>query len=147
MEDFGRSVKFFPLVGAVLGGIYALAAALLVIWLPQMGCQVPHHLAMAVLLLLPVCLTGGLHTDGFMDTMDGILSGRSRERMLEIMKDSRTGSMGVTAFVLLLLLEWAILLDMDAQGRQVSKSRMQRKTTVTVYMIRIVCVIWTGESA
>lgn len=115
MEDFGRSVKFFPLVGAVLGGIYALAAALLVIWLPQMGCQVPHHLAMAVLLLLPVCLTGGLHTDGFMDTMDGILSGRSRERMLEIMKDSRTGSMGVTAFVLLLLLEWAILLDMDAQ--------------------------------
>ena len=43
------------------------------------------------MILLEIMLTGGLHCDGFMDTMDGIFSGRSRERILEIMKDSRVG--------------------------------------------------------
>jgi adenosylcobinamide-GDP ribazoletransferase len=73
---------------------------------------VPRHLSSVLLLLLPLLLTGGLHADGFMDTMDGVFSGRSRERKLEIMKDSRVGANGVTSFVLLLLLNWAILLDM-----------------------------------
>lgn len=49
-----------------------------------------------------VCLTGGLHMDGLMDTADGFGSQRSRERVLEIMKDSRVGAMGVLAAVLLL---------------------------------------------
>ena len=44
--------------------------------------------------------------------MDGLFSGRSRERMLEIMKDSRVGANGIMAFVGLMLMEWAILLDM-----------------------------------
>ncbi len=112
MEDFGRSVKTFPLVGAVLGVCYALPAYALYIWLPSLGWEVPRHLASVLLLLLPLLLTGGLHADGFMDTMDGVFSGRSKERKLEIMKDSRVGANGVTAFVLLLLLNWAILLDM-----------------------------------
>ena len=112
VEDFGRSVKSFPLVGAVLGACYALVAYCLCIWLPTLGWEVPRHLSGVLLLLLPLLLTGGLHADGFMDTMDGVFSGRSRERKLEIMKDSRVGANGVTSFVLLLLLNWAILLDM-----------------------------------
>ena len=112
VEDFGRSVKFFPLIGAVLGLIYAAAAWLLFVFLPRQGIFLPPHFTSVCLLILPILLTGGLHCDGFMDTMDGVFSGRSRERMLEIMKDSRVGANGVTAFVLLLLLNWAILLDM-----------------------------------
>ena len=111
-EDFGRSVKFFPLIGAVLGAIYAAFAYAFYVWLPTRGIEFPPHLTAAVLLVLPPLLTGGIHCDGFMDTMDGVFSGRSRERMLEIMKDSCTGSNAVFCFVVLMFLEFSILLDM-----------------------------------
>lgn len=111
-EDFGRSVKFFPLIGAVLGAIYAAFAYAFYTFLPTRGIVLPIHLTAAILLILPPLMTGGLHCDGFMDTMDGVFSGRSRERMLEIMKDSCTGSNAVFCFVVLMVLEFAILLDM-----------------------------------
>ena len=114
VEDFGRSVKFFPLIGAVLGLIYAAAAWLLFVFLPRQGIFMPPHFTSVCLLILPILLTGGLHCDGFMDTMDGVFSGRSRERMLEIMKDSRVGSNGVFSFTILMLLEWAMLLDLES---------------------------------
>jgi adenosylcobinamide-GDP ribazoletransferase len=104
-ERFGRSVKFFPVVGLIIGlilyGFDKIAAGYL-----------PHHIVIACILLLMILLTGGLTCDGFMDTMDGVFSGRSRDRMLEIMKDSRVGANGVMAFVLLVLLKWSLLLDM-----------------------------------
>ena len=106
-EDFGRSTRFFPLVGLVLGICYALAAWILVSVLGM------RALTAALLLILPLLLTGGLHADGFMDTADGVFSGRERERKLEIMKDSRVGSFGVVAFVLLMFLQFALLLDMS----------------------------------
>ena len=105
-EDFGRSTRFFPLVGLVLGICYALAAWLL---LYALGIR---SLTVALLLILPLLLTGGLHADGFMDTADGVFSGRERERKLEIMRDSRVGSFGVVSFVLLMFLQFSLLLDM-----------------------------------
>lgn len=108
-EDFGRSTRFFPLVGVVLGALYLLAALACLAFL-----GLPSYTGKAILVLLPLLLTGGLHADGFMDTVDGLFSGRSRERMLEIMKDSRTGSFGVAAFAGLLLLNWSLLLDLPA---------------------------------
>lgn len=113
-EDFGRSVKFFPLIGAVLGVIYGGAAYGLLVFCPAQGVVLPPHVTSVILLILPPLLTGGLHCDGFMDTMDGVFSGRDRDRMLAIMKDSRVGSNGVFGFVLLMLLEWGILLDLLA---------------------------------
>ncbi len=103
IEDFGRCVKTFPLVGLVLGLIYAGAAWLLLHFLRQ------PPLTAAALTILPILMTGGLHADGFMDTMDGVLSCRDRDRMLEIMKDSRVGSMGVAAFVCLMLLNFGAI--------------------------------------
>ncbi len=111
-EAFGASVRYFPLIGAVLGFCYAAAAAFFFIFLPAEGVQIPRHFSTAVLLLLTILLTGGLFCDGFMDSMDGIFSGRSRERMLEIMKDSRVGANGVMTFGILLLTEWSVLLDL-----------------------------------
>ncbi|HWR40047.1 MAG TPA: adenosylcobinamide-GDP ribazoletransferase [Patescibacteria group bacterium] len=102
---FGRSVKFFPLVGAVIGLVLAGTG-----WL---GANLlPPHVLGAVLVLAWVMVTGGLHCDGLMDTMDGVFSGRDRERMLEIMKDSRVGANGVVAFVLTYLLKWSLLVDL-----------------------------------
>ncbi|SCW56728.1 cobalamin-5'-phosphate synthase [Paenibacillus tianmuensis] len=102
---FRRSVVFYPLVGLVLGLITAAAGLLLTSVLPPLPTA-------ALLLGIWVLLTGALHLDGLMDTADGILSHRSRERMLEIMKDSRVGAMGVIAAVLVLLLKWSLLTEL-----------------------------------
>ena len=104
--DFGRSTRFFPLVGLVLGICYALAAWLLLYVLGM------RSLTAALLLILPLLLTGGLHADGFMDTADGVFSGRERARKLEIMKDSRVGAFGVVSFVMLMFVQYALLSDM-----------------------------------
>ena len=106
-EDFGRSTRFFPLVGLVQGVIYLLVAYLL---LPVLG---KSAIFASLMLILTIAITGGLHYDGFMDTMDGLLSARSRERMLEIMKDSRVGSYGALAAICLILLQWSMLRDID----------------------------------
>jgi adenosylcobinamide-GDP ribazoletransferase len=97
-----RSVIFYPLVGAVIGLLLSLTGAGLLHIVPVLP-------AACLLLVLWVCLTGGLHLDGLMDTADGILSHRPREQMLEIMKDSRVGAMGVIVCVLQLLLKFALL--------------------------------------
>ena len=105
-EDFGRSTRFFPLVGLVLGLCYALAAYVL---LYTIGA---HTLTSVLLMLLPLILTGGLHADGLMDTADGVFSGRERERKLEIMKDSRVGSFGVVTIAAMMFIQYALLADM-----------------------------------
>lgn len=94
-DAWSLSPPLYPLAGALLGGALALGAFLLEGHLP------PLVLAM-LLITCWVYLTGGLHLDGLMDTADGFGSQRPRERILEIMKDSRVGAMGVLAAVLLL---------------------------------------------
>ena len=59
-----------------------------------------------------VILTGGIHCDGLMDSADGLFSGRERERILEIMKDSRAGSFGVVAMVLVATIEVSALSEL-----------------------------------
>ena len=93
----GGSVKFFPFIGAILGIIYAIFGYVIYFLLPQYNFNLSTHLIGFILLALNIFLTGALHCDGFTDTMDGILSGRKRERILEIMKDSRVGAHGATS--------------------------------------------------
>jgi len=101
-EVFASSVIFYPLVGAVLGGL---------IWGFGYGGSLLFPLVLAAVLILvwTVSLTGALHLDGLMDTADGILSHRPREQMLEIMKDSRVGAMGVIVCVLAMMLKGVIV--------------------------------------
>ena len=106
-DDFGRSTRFFPLVGLVQGCIYLSFAYMALNFLGQSAVFA------SLVLILTISLTGGLHYDGFMDTMDGLLSARSRERMLEIMKDSRVGSYGALSAMCLLLLQWSFLSDLE----------------------------------
>ncbi|MHA7579913.1 adenosylcobinamide-GDP ribazoletransferase [Paenibacillus vandeheii] len=104
-----ESVVYYPLVGAVIGLCVWLGGALT-------GALLPSFPAAVITLTLWVWLTGGLHLDGWMDTADGLLSYRTRERMLEIMKDSRVGAMGVIACVLLLMMKAALIADFIAHG-------------------------------
>ena len=92
-KSFGESVKFFPAVGAVLGIISAAVVGVINFFgLPIFTGAV----GFATLIIL----TGGIHCDGLMDSADGLFSGREREKILEIMKDSRAGAFGVVAMIL-----------------------------------------------
>lgn len=109
-RHLGRSTIFFPLVGALLGlALAALDATL--------RLALPVAVSTAVLLIVGTLLTGGLHLDGLMDTCDGLFGGRTRERRLEIMRDSRVGSYGVLAGGLQLLLKYAALLSLPDGAR------------------------------
>ena len=107
-ENCGAGVKFFPLVGALLGACYFTAAVLLD------KIAAPAAITAALLLVASLVLTGGIFCDGFMDSADGIFSGRDREKILAIMKDSRVGANAVMAFGTLLLLEWAALFSVPS---------------------------------
>ncbi|TQS01239.1 adenosylcobinamide-GDP ribazoletransferase [Paenibacillus ottowii] len=101
-ELLKRSASYYPLVGVVIGIIVWGFAAITAMVLPPLPCAI-------LTLAIWVWLTGGLHLDGWMDAADALFSYRSRERMLEIMKDSRVGAMGVIACVLLLMLKASLL--------------------------------------
>ena len=105
-----RSTLFFPVAGMVVG-LAAWGSGWLLLQV------LPPQPAAALTLLIMIGMTGGLHLDGLMDTADGVLSGRSRERMLEIMKDSRVGAMGVIACVIVLLVQWSLLATLMDQGQ------------------------------
>ena len=108
-EDFSRSVPYFPLVGLVIGSLLAAVNYGL------FYIETPLFLRVTLLLLAEIIITGGLMDDGFMDTADGVFSARSRERMLEIMKDSHVGSNAVLAIIILLLLKIAAYLELSGE--------------------------------
>jgi adenosylcobinamide-GDP ribazoletransferase len=101
-EDLAGSVPFFPVIGLLLG-----AAAAVVAW--GLSLLAPPLLSAATVVVLLIGFSGALHLDGLADTADGFLSSRPRDRILDIMKDSRTGTMGVMAIVCVLLLKFASL--------------------------------------
>lgn len=107
-ENFGKSVKYFPLIGAVVG---IISAALTGFFFVLTGGKL-IILAGAIAFTLPIIITGGIHCDGFMDSVDGLFSGREREKILEIMKDSRVGAFGAVGLVLLAMLEVATLIEL-----------------------------------
>src|SRR6266571_1427376 len=93
--------EYFPLVGLLL----ALLLWLFVLILTPL---VPQLVLAALLVAALVILTGGLHLDGLMDSCDGLFGGSTRERKLEIMRDSRVGSFGVLGAICIVLLKLAL---------------------------------------
>ncbi|MFZ5640806.1 MAG: adenosylcobinamide-GDP ribazoletransferase [Bacillota bacterium] len=100
--DVARSMAYFPLVGLLLGVAAAAVHTLSSFILPG---PVTDLITIAFL----VIITGNMHGDGLMDTADGLFSGRPLEGILEIMKDSRVGSHGVMAGVLVILFKLVLL--------------------------------------
>jgi len=101
-EDLGNSMTFFPIVGLFLGGSLFIANWVLTPLLPR-------PLVDLMLLLLLTILTGGLHLDGFADTVDGLAGGTNREEALKIMKDGRVGAFAVIALIFLLGIKFVAL--------------------------------------
>ncbi len=97
--DIGRALALFPLMGALIGALTALA-----LWLASQLWPLP--LAVLLALAMEARLTGALHEDAVADLCDGFGGGRMAEDVLRIMKDSRIGVFGLLglAFALALLL-------------------------------------------
>ena len=108
--QLGPARAYFPLVGLVLGGMLAGLdfAARQALPLPVVG---------ALLVAALLVLTGALHTDGFLDTCDGLFGGYSRTKRLEILKDPHVGAFAVVGGVSLLLLKWTLLTSIPQEVR------------------------------
>lgn len=108
-EDMQYALCFFPWVGAVIG--LCMAAWHWCCGMLQLGdiCYV------AVGTAIPILISGGFHVDGFMDTMDALHSYQSRERKLEILKDSHIGAFSVICLVLYYLLYAGALSEVDCR--------------------------------
>jgi len=103
------SVAWYPLVGALIGGLLCALA-----WILQ---GAPALLSAALIVTAWVVLTGALHLDGLADSADAWIGGLGdRERTLQIMKDPRSGPAGVIALVLVLLLKFAALASLGASA-------------------------------
>jgi adenosylcobinamide-GDP ribazoletransferase len=111
LPDFSRMTRMLPLAGFVVGCVGALAFALP--FLLGLGNFIAATIAIATLTLV----TGAFHEDGLADTFDAFGGGSTRERKLEIMKDSRIGTFGGAALMLGLILRIALVAALaDALG-------------------------------
>jgi len=111
--QLGRSLLFYPLVGALFGVVLWSLSILL-----SGAAPLLHG---ALLLAAWVLLSGGLHLDGLADSADAWLGGfGDRERTLSIMKDPRSGPIAVITLVLVLLLKFTALLALIEQGQAVA---------------------------
>ncbi len=102
----GAALPFFPLVGCLVGACGAGAY-----WAGLHGLSVTAGAALAV--AVELLITGNFHYDGLADTADGLWAQHSRERALEIMKDSRVGAHGLSAVACALLARFALLASGD----------------------------------
>lgn len=101
-EEFHKSIVYFPLVGFVIG--------LISFFIGILAIMIFDPFITSILIVAgEVILTGGLHIDGLGDTFDAIYSNRDRERMLEIMKDSRLGTNSLLAILFLVLIKIGLL--------------------------------------
>jgi len=113
----GKALLYYPIVGAVIGGFLVL----LPITLNCYQVQVNPQMQAALVLVLWVWITGGLHLDGLADSADAWLGGfGDKQRTLDLMKDPTCGPSAVVVLVLTLLLKWLALSEVIAQGQAVA---------------------------
>jgi len=101
-EELAGSVPFFIVVGVLTGFAAASTAWLLSLFAPPLVTG-------AIIVIILLAVSGCLHMDGLTDTADGFLSSRPKDRILEIMKDSHIGAMGVIAALGVILLKFSSL--------------------------------------
>ncbi len=108
--DFNRIAWAAPVAGALAGAVGAAVLAL------TQALGLPALLSAALATASLVAATGGLHEDGLADVADGFGGGRTRERKLEVMRDSRIGAYGAIALSLALILRVGALASVLAHG-------------------------------
>ena len=108
--ELAASMAWYPVVGLLIGGCLALADLAL-------GRFLSHPVINALLIILLVVLTRGLHQDGLADSLDGLAGGNTPSERLAIMRDPRVGAIGATGLFLSLILRYACLSVMPSDVR------------------------------
>jgi adenosylcobinamide-GDP ribazoletransferase len=106
-ENMKYMLFFFPLAGVLVGTV--IVGLWFLFDLLGMGIL----LKSALLAVIPLLLTGGIHMDGFMDTLDGLGSYGEKEKKLEIMKDPNTGAFAVIGYGIYLLVMFGIFTEVS----------------------------------
>lgn len=109
VNQYVRGIITFPFVGLLLGSLAGLVFIVLQPWSGLPLAALGYVLALAL-------LTGGFHLDGLADTFDGIFSARTREKMLEIMRDSRLGTHGGLALIFVLFAKVLLVSELSLRG-------------------------------
>lgn len=108
-ENMRYAMCFFPVVGAIIGALSWIWGYLAK---PIMG----ETLYGIVLLLIPVVITGGIHLDGLLDTADALSSYQSRERKLEILKDSHAGAFAIIIGIVYFFMYYGVYSELSLHG-------------------------------
>jgi adenosylcobinamide-GDP ribazoletransferase len=103
------SPLFFPFVGLLIG----VGAAAAYAFFDEL---LPGELAAALTIVTVVIATGALHVDGLADFVDGMFGGRDPESRMRIMKQPDIGAFGVTAVVLVLVIDWLALFSLTVEN-------------------------------
>ena len=111
-EKLGKSIKFFPLVGLAIGLILYYSSTILVKFSKN------NLINALIVIVIELMVVGIIHIDGLCDTFDGLFSYREKEKMLEIMKDSRLGSNGALALILYFLIKFILLFSLTIESRE-----------------------------
>ena len=91
-KDFVKGFIYFPIIGGIIGSTLIIPFVFY--------DYIPANVFAFLIIILYLLVVGGLHIDGVSDVFDGIFSARSKERMLEIMEDSRVGAFGVVGLII-----------------------------------------------
>jgi len=107
-EYLNKATRYFPLIGWIVGGLAALTFY---------GSSFIFSKEVSILFsfAISVLITGAFHEDGFADVCDGFGGGWTKEKILDIMKDSRVGAYGAIGIVLLFLLKFTLLLNIETK--------------------------------
>ena len=105
-EKLEKSTKYFPLIGMIVGTIAAIVYYILQLFLPV-------SISIVLSMSAGILTTGAFHEDGLADVCDGFGGGWTREKILEIMKDSRIGTYGVVGLVLVLLSKYLLSVELS----------------------------------
>jgi adenosylcobinamide-GDP ribazoletransferase len=106
-DYINKATRYFPLIGWIVGGI-----SFLFYWLSLFLFDT--NIAVVISLIAGVLTTGAFHEDGLADVFDGFGGGWTKEKILDIMKDSRVGAYGAIAIVFLLMLKYVGLNNLIA---------------------------------
>ena len=109
-KNMRYAMCFFPLVGVIIGVLEIVAGNLITVWKGE-----ETFFYAVVLTLIPVFITGGIHLDGFADTMDAKSSYGDREKKLEILKDPHTGAFEIISLCCYFLLCVGIFSEMRTE--------------------------------
>ncbi len=105
-EMLNKSTRYFPFIGILVGGVGAL-------FFYGANLIFPVSLAVILSMVATILFTGAFHEDGFADFCDGFGGGYSKERILEIMKDSRIGTYGTIGLLMVLVVKFLALTQIE----------------------------------